>query len=75
MLKDINNKMYEPVVFRSWSVAEILELLESYEESFDMTDDEIHAALVYAAEQDYAAHDGPDILQSVQDAHKVLTTH
>ncbi len=65
----------KPVVFVSYSVKEVLEMLETYELSLDMTEAEIHTALVYAAERGYEFSDETDLIQSIQDAHKVLTTH
>lgn len=63
----------KPVVFVSWSVEDILELLEGNEGDLDMTVEEIHEALIYAARQGY--HSGPDsILDSIRDAHRVLTS-
>jgi len=77
MMQNLEKTEYEAVAFGacSVSVSEILELLETYELSLDMTDGEIHKALVYAAEQGYTVSDELDVIEAIQAAHKVLTTH
>lgn len=68
----VDTKAAEPVVFVSWSVEDVIELAEGREDNLDMSLEEIRAALIYAARNGY--HAGPDdILDSVWDAHRVLT--
>ncbi|MCB9990693.1 MAG: hypothetical protein H6867_04865 [Rhodospirillales bacterium] len=73
----LQNLEYEPVVFGSCSVSvsEILVLLETYELSLDMTEGEIHKALVHAADQGCVIADELDLIEAIESAHKSLTTH
>jgi hypothetical protein len=67
----VDTKADEPVIFVSWSVADIIELAEGHEDNLDMSVEEIRAALIYAARNEY--HAGRDsILDSIKDAHRVL---
>lgn len=68
----VDTKADEQVVFVSWSVEDVIELAEGREDNLDMSLEEIRAALIYAARNGY--HAGADnILDSVRDAHRVLT--
>lgn len=71
-MQKLESQTDKPVTFVSWSVEDILELLEMQEESLDMTDTEIQAALEYAAGRGYNAS-RCCILDSIKYAHKVLT--
>lgn len=67
----VDTKADEPIVFVSWSVEDIIELAEGREDNLDMSVEEIRAALIYAARNEY--HAGRDsILDSIRDAHRVL---
>ena len=75
MLQDSND--YEAVTLgpNSVSVSEILTLLETYELSLDMTEGEIHNALVFTADQGHQIADEIDLIEAIQEAHAILTTH
>ncbi len=75
MLQDSND--YEAVTLgpNSVSVSEILTLLETYELSLDMTEGEIHNALVFTADQGHQITDELDLIEAIQEAHAILTTH
>lgn len=69
----VDTKAGEPVVFVSWSVEDVIELAEGREDNLDMSLEEIRAALIYAARNGYHAG-ADDILDSIRDAHRVLTS-
>lgn len=68
---------YEAVNFGSSrvSVSEVLELLETYELSLDMTESEIHKALVYAAHEGCIVNNEIDLIEVIESAHSALATH
>ena len=63
----------EPVVFKncSWSVSDILEVLEFSERNLHLTDKEIHTALIYAALHNFP-HSEADIVDAIIEADEML---